>query len=356
LNRALLARQMLLEREKTTPLDAIGRLAGMQAQVPRPPFVGLWTRLRKFERADLIRLLREKKVVRATAMRATLHLLTTADFLVFRPALTAALTGAASGIVGKRATDADLARVHGVGREFFMKNQLPFEALREHIELQFPGLDVRALAYSVRLNLPLVIVPDDAPWGFTTNAGFTLADRWLGRPCPPTASAEQMVLSYLAAFGPATPADAQNWSGLRGLREIFEALRPRLVTFRDEKKRELFDLPKAPRPDGDTPAPVRFLPEYDNIVLGHADRTRIIADEHRPRITTKNLQILGTFLIDGFVAGSWKSERARKSATLSVTPFGKIPKRAMAELKAEAEAMLRFMEPDAAEHQLRIAP
>src|SRR5207249_1632567 len=151
---------------------------------------------------------------------------------------------------------------------------------------------------------------------FSSNADFSLAERWLGAKFPAKPmSLDALMLRYLAAFGPATPGDAQTWSGLRGLREVFERLRHKLVTFRDERKRELFDLPDAPRPDEDVPAPIRFLPDYDNLVLSHDDRTRILADEHRSRILTPNLQVRGSFLVDGFVAGSWSTKRQKKTAT-----------------------------------------
>ncbi len=153
---------------------------------------------------------------------------------------------------------------------------------------------------------------------------------------------------YLAAFGPASVTDAQNWSGIGGLRPTFEALRGELATFRDARGRELFDLPDAPRPDEETPAPVRFLPEYDNLVLGHDDRSRIVADEHRPRLVTKNLQIPATFLVDGFVAGTFRVERKKKTATLTLAPFGKLLKRDLRALEEEGDALLAFVEPEAA--------
>ena len=143
-------------------------------------------------------------------------------------------------------------------------------------------------------------------------------------------------MRYLAAFGPASATDVQAWSALAGIREVLEELRPQLVTFRDDRKRELFDLPEAPRPSEDTPAPARFLPGFDNLILSHADRTRIMADEHRPLVTTKNLLVLPTFLVDGFVAGTWKSSLAKKEARLTVLPFEPLSKAAKAELALEA--------------------
>jgi len=335
LNRALLARQMLLERQKVTPLAAIERLVGMQAQVPRPPFGGLWTRLQRFEREDLVRLVRDKKVVRATAMRGTIHLLSASDYLMLRPALGQMLAAGANTIVGKRMTEAPATgELLAIARDFFGKTPAPFDDFRKVLQLKYPTHDVRALAYTVRMGLPLIMVPTDGTWGYPSNAGFALAEKWLGQKIPmDSPQLEKGVLRYLAAFGPASPADAQNWSGLRALREVFERLRPKLLTFRDERKRELFDLSDAPRPDGDTTAPVRFLPEYDNVLLGHADRTRIVSDENRKRLVTKNLIVIGSFLVDGFVAGAWKTEEKKKSATLVLTSFGKLSRETKAELE-----------------------
>jgi len=349
LNRALLARQLLLKRERLQPLAVIERLAGMQAQVPRPPFVGLWTRLQKFDPASLLALARSRKVVRATAMRGTIHLLSAKDFLSFRPLLSATLARGAWAIAGKRLGAVDVKPFYEVGRAFFGKNEAPFEDLRGALERKFPNRDVRAMAYVVRMGIPLVMVPtDDDRWGWPANAAFTLADTWLGKRTPlDPPPIESMVRRYLAAFGPATPGDAQTWSGIPGMREVFERLRPKLVTFRDDRKRELFDLPDAPRPDENTPAPVRFLPEYDNVVLSHDDRTRIIANEHRGELILKNLVVVGSFTVDGFIAGTWKVEvKVKKEAALTLTPFAALPKKAGAEVVAEAERLLEFLEPD----------
>jgi hypothetical protein len=326
----------------------------MQAQIPRPPFMGLWTRLRRFEREDLLRLLRERKAVRATAMRGTIHLMTTKDFLAFRPVLAAMLAKGASTIVGKRMGEVDLATLHKKGRAFFA-TPAPFDDFRKLLEKEHPALDVRAMAYMVRMGIPLVMVPTDAAWGFPGNAGFTLAEKWLGvKLSSDSTSLEQMVLRYLAGFGPATPGDFQTWSALGGTRDTFEKLRPKLVTFRDERNRELFDLPGAPRPDEDTPAAIRFLPEYDNVLLSHDDRRRIVADEHRKGVFLKNLQVVGTFLVDGFVAGTWKTARKKKAAVLNVAPFVAIPKKSVAALEEEGDELLRFLEEDTNQREVRV--
>jgi hypothetical protein len=348
LNRAFLARQMLLERHGGTAIDVIERLIALQAQVARPPFVGVWTRLDGFTRGDLADALHDRHVVRVTSLRGTLHVMTTRDYVALRGVLQPMLTRGAETILRDRAKALDVEALAAEGRTFFGKAPATFDALRDHLQGRFPNRDVRAMAYAIRNHVPLVQVPTDATWAFPAAADFALADRWLSRNVSTTAKQPaDLVRRYLAAFGPATPADAQAWSGLTGLRDVFESLRPSLVTFRDDRKRELFDVPDAPRPDEDVDAPVRFIPDFDNVVLSHDDRTRIIANEHRGRVTLKNLQVRATFLVDGFVAGTWKTERKRKTAVLVIEPFGAVSKRVRAALEAEGEALLTFLEDDA---------
>ena len=356
LNRALLARQMLLTRENVTPSQAVERLVGLQAQVARPPFVGLWTRLEGFKRADLHDDLRGRRIVRATAMRATLHMMTADDFVGLRGALQPALTRGMLAVLRDRASALDLAALEATGREFFAATDRTFDDLRVLFRKTQPAGDERAMAYAIRTLVPLVQVPTEVAWGFPSSAAFTVADAWLGMAIPTDhAPADQLVRRYLASFGPATPGDAQAWSALAGLREAFERLRPELVTFRDARGRELFDLPDAPRPDGDEPAPVRFLPDFDNLILSHDDRTRVIADEHRPRVVTKNLLVRATFLVDGFVAGTWRIERAKKVATLIIEPFGPLAAEVVTALNQEGEALLEFAEEDAGTKEIRVA-
>lgn len=343
LNRATLARQMLLAREKTTALRAIERLIGLQAQVAKPPFIGLWSRVAAFRSEHLRRLLVARKAVRATMMRGTLHLVSVKDFIDFRATMQPMLTS----ILGERGTSLDLDELVTAARSYFEAEPRTFNELRAFLIERFPKGDERAMGYAVRMHLPLAQVPTDNPWGFPSQADFTAADAWLGRKFETAQKPEQFALRYLAAFGPATAKDLIIWSGVAAAADALEALRPKLAVFRDERGRELFDLPKAPRPAPDTHAPVRFLPEFDNLVLSHADRTRIVADEHRPAIVTKNLQVRATFLVDGFVAGIWKVERKNTSATLFIEAFEKLRVGARAELSTEGNQLLRFAEPDA---------
>jgi hypothetical protein len=347
LNRATLARQMLIAREPAAVGTAVARLAGMQAQLARPPFIGLWTRLTAFDRRDLIADLLARRVVRVPAMRATLHLMTADHYAAYRSALQPALDRALSWI-SKRLTDADRRVVEPAGREFFA-TAAPFDALRKSLAEKYPKADHRALAYAIRLAVPLVQVPTETDaWGFPAAASFVLADRWLKKKLRPRPDTAGLIRTYLGAFGPASAADMRAWSGLPDITAEVDAVRPSLVTFRDARGRELFDLPDAPRPPADTPAPVRFLPDYDNLLLAHADRSRIIAAEHRPRVTSANLQIAATFLIDGVVAGSWKIERTARRAELRIEPFVSVSKTHRAELEDEGTRLLRFVEPGAA--------
>jgi hypothetical protein len=346
LNRATLARQMLLERESIDPVTTIDRLAGMQAQQARPPFVGLWTRLEKFERRQLVEALESRRVVRGTLMRGTLHLLGADRYRWVRPTLQPVLDKGVA-MVRSRNTGIDLAAVVEHGRELFARGPTNFEVVREHLLARHPKGNERAMAFVVRCTLPLIQVPvAGSPWSFPGNAEFARADSWLGEAIDAPSDPAALVRSYLAAFGPASVADAQAWSGLPGLKSVFRALEPELVVFRDERGRELFDLPEAPRPPGKTRVPIRLLPEFDNLVLSHDDRTRVIADEHRKIVVTKNAQVLATFLVDGKVAGTWKVERKKAVATLTFTPFAALTKSVRDALRAEATKLLGFVEPD----------
>ncbi|MDP9471525.1 MAG: winged helix DNA-binding domain-containing protein [Chloroflexota bacterium] len=354
LNRATLARQMLLAREEVSAVAAVERLGGLQAQDAKPPFTGLWTRVEGFRREDLHRVLHEHAVVRATLMRATLHLMSERDYVAFRLALQPVMTQALR-VLGARAEGLDLEKVLPVARALLQEWPRTFEELRPLLLEAFPQVNDRALGYAVRTHLPLVMVPTQDRWGFPAAVRFSLADAWLGAPLPDDPGAtEALVLRYLAAFGPATTADVQTWSGLQGLKRVLDALRPNLSVFKDERGRELFDLSDAPRPDADVPVPPRFLPEFDNLVLSHADRTRVLAEEHRGLVVTKNLRVRATFLWDGFVAGTWQVERKRQAVTLQITPFAPLPDRAADDLAAEGEALLRFVEEDAASFAVEV--
>jgi hypothetical protein len=355
LNRATLARQMLLEREDSTVVYTVERLAGMQAQEAKPPYIGLWSRLRSFERADLLDEVRKRALVRVTAMRGTLHLMSTRDYLAIRACLQPMLDVAMMSILKNRGDGIDVDAFVEQARDFFASREATFNDLRAVLAESNPDIDIRAAAYAARLRLPLVQTPDGAPWGWTNDPKFTLASSWLGTEVPAEGEIDGFVLRYLGAFGPATMADFQAWSGVKNAKDAFDRLRPRLVTFRDERKRELFDLPDSPRPGADVPAPVRYLPDFDNLMLGHADRTRVIPDEYRQRVATANLRTLASFLVDGMVAGTWKIEVKRKTATLVLDSFQPLAKGVQEALVDEGERLLRFVEPDAVGYDVRIS-
>ncbi|MEN0013198.1 MAG: winged helix DNA-binding domain-containing protein [Solirubrobacteraceae bacterium] len=354
LNRALLARQHLLERAAGVgAVDAIGHLAGMQAQEPMPPYVGLWSRLEGFEAGELRGAIADRSVVRATLHRATLHLLPSRDYARVRSALQPALARGIR-VLGDRAEGLDLEALLPVARDLLTAGPLTFNDLRPLLQERFPDVDHRALGYAVRTNLPLVMEGTDDRWGFARDSRFGLAESWLdgigpktdadllGAP-PSGAATDDLVLRYLAAFGPATPKDFETWSSLAKTAEAFERLGSRLVTFEDDRGRTLYDLPEAPRPAAaDVDPPVRLIPEFDNLVLGHDDRRRIISDDHRPGLVTKNLRVRAVFLIDGFAAGTWSVARTKTRAVLTLAPFETLTKTALKPVVAEAERLLAF--------------
>jgi hypothetical protein len=359
LNRATLERQMLLRRRKLSAVEAIERLVGMQAQAPTPPYVGLWTRLEDFHPDELARLILERRAVRIALMRNTVHLVTVRDCLALRPLMQPVFDRTLY------ATRANRAHLEGVdtealvvaGRALLEERPRTAKELGELLQEQWPGRDPASLARAIRHLLPLVQVPPRGVWGKSGAAAHTTAEAWLGRPLDPASSLEETVLRYLGAFGPATVKDVQTWSGLTRLGEVIERLRPRLLTFRDERGKELFDLPEALRPDPDTPAPPRFLPEFDNLILSHADRIRVIADEYRKVMASKNGMVPATFLVDGFVRGTWKKERSRGRATLMIEPFEPLAKEDRDALAEEGERLIRFVaEPEGAEaYEIRFA-
>jgi hypothetical protein len=351
LNRALLERQHLLRRRQATAAEEIEHLVGMQAQVPNSPYVGLWTRLDDFGTEQLADLIQQRRAVRLAMMRSTIHLMTARDCLALRPVIQPVLDRQLNGSAFGRA-------IAGMNREALMSaaRALMEEKPRTNSELarllraRWPDRNATALAYAVRTLLPLVQVPPRGVWGDRAQATCTTAESWLGRPLARKPSAEKMIRRYLAAFGPATVGDIQTWSGLNGLRDVVERLRSRLRTFRDERRRELFDLPDGPLPDPDTPAPPRFLPEYDNLVLGHDDRTRVIAFDYRYVVFN------GTFLLDGFVAGTWTIERQRDRATLLVASFKPVPKADRTDLTDEGGRLMKFAAGDAATQDVQFRP
>jgi hypothetical protein len=339
LNRALLARQMLLARMPTTALAAVEWLVGMQAQVPTDPYFGLWSRLEGFRPQELEALIVARKVVRMTAMRGTLHLMSAPDALTLRPLVQPSITRLLAGTAFARQTKGiDLAAVMATARAAVTKTPMTLAELRKAIAVEHPEVPAHAASYIFQYSEPLVQVPPRGLWGKSGAPRLTTAKAWLGKDVKARPSPDAIVLRYLAAFGPASIMDAQAWSGLTQLAPVFERLRPKLTMFRDTGGRALFDLADAPRPEEDTPAPPRFLPTYDNAVLGLANRARIVPAEAKapPDPWAK------AFLLDGFVAGYWKMSAEKGKAVLTLMPFGPMARRERDAVVAEGERLLEF--------------
>ncbi len=354
LNRATLARQLLLGRVSLPIPAAIERLVGLQAQQASAPFVGLWTRLHDFDRADLAQLLADRTVIKATLMRGTLHLLTAEDYLLVRATLQPVLTLGFEAVSKGRAMGFTIDELITIAQPYIAAAPRTFAEISAMLSEWMPAADPGALRYGVRTHLPLVQIPVATGWSYPGNPQWTLAEAWLDRPIPPEEHLRLLIVRYLAAFGPASVTDIQTWSGLPKLKDAVAELKPELAVYRDEQNRELFDLPNMPLPAPDTPAPVRFLPEYDNLLLSHAKRTRIVADPYRPKVFLPGLRVAATVLVDGFVRGVWKIEKTKSAATLVIEPFELLSPRHRDELTAEGERLLRFVEPDAHTYEVRL--
>jgi hypothetical protein len=358
LNRTLLERQLLLDRQRLTVSKAVEHLVGLQAQEPPDPYVALWSRLEGFRPEDLAKMIATRRAVRTTLMRGTIHLVTARDCLsmwpVMRPFLERTFRGQPW---GRNLADLDIEEVLEAGRELVEAKPMTNAQLGPLLLERWPDRDQASLAAAVRYLMPMVQVPPRGIWGAGGRASVTTAERWIGRPLGTNTAPDRMVVRYLAAFGPATVADMRTWSGLAGLREVAERLRPRLRIFRDENGRELFDVPDASLPSPDTPAPPRFLPTYDNILLSHDDRSRIIIEGDRRRLTAGGYQgNFGTVLIDGFVRATWKITRQRQTATLVITPLKRPSKEAATAMADEGARLVAFVTGDGVDHDVRIAP
>ena len=341
LNRATLARQLLLARSGMPVLDAVAHLVGLQAQEPRDPYLALWSRLDGFRPEKLANLLEERRVVRIALMRSTVHLVTAEDCLALRPLVQPVLDAELARYRDLRAVDVDA--VLAFARRLVAERPRSGRELRTALAERFPAHDAADLAYACRNLLAFVQVPPRGMWGRSSQVVSTTAEAWLGRPLEPKPSLDELVVRYLGTFGPATVADVATWSRLTGLREVVERLRPRLRTFRDDRGRELFDLPDAPRPEPNTPAPPRFLPEYDNALLSHSDRSRFVSEEQRRAFSRVEGRIKGTVLHDGFVFGVWQR---RPDGALVVSHPERATKRARTAVAAEGRRLLRLLARD----------
>ena len=369
LNRAALHRQLLLGRAPLTALQAVRHLAGLQAQAPLAPYVGLWTRLAGFRHEELKELITERAVLRAHLMRNTVHLVDAGDYLRFRPLYQPVLARHLAGNFGKNLIGVDLAELAAVAADLLGQTPLTRVELGAQLAPHWPDHDPASLAYAASHLLPLVQVPPRGLWGEPNHrAAFMLANAWLaGRdpsasPSPPlgldptpmeqSTMLEQLVLRYLAAYGPASVADAQAWSGLSRLREVTDRLGSRLRAFTGPDGADLLDLPDAPRPDPDVPAPPRFLPEYDNLLLSYAERSRVIPHRRPVPLPPGHGATGGTLLVDGLWQADWKISQG----VLEIEPFISLGPADRDAVAAEGERLLGFAAPAIAVRDVRFVP
>jgi DNA glycosylase AlkZ-like len=357
LNRTTLARQLLLTRTAMDPVDAVTHLVGLQAQNPLDPYLALWSRLADFKPEAFGRLIEKRALVRIAVMRSTIHLVTADDALFLRPVMQPVLDAEMRRHpdYGPQLHGVDMSPVLALAHPLLSETPMPAGRLRTVLAEKFPELPTAAIAYACRNYLPLVQIPPRGMWSKKLQVTSTPLDSWLGRPLRTDATIDETVLRYLAAFGPALVADAATWSRLTGFREVFDRLRPRLRVFVDERGRELFDLPDAPMSDPDVLAPVRFLPEYDNLLLSHADRARFGADAQR------FASILGAFkgsvLVDGVVRAIWSSRRDPDTGVATATVHHLPLTAADADaVEAEGRAAVVFWHPEAGGHDVELLP
>jgi len=284
-------------------------------------------------------------------MRRTLHVVTARDALFLWPLVQPVVAASVQGNWGQHLDGVDQEAVAAAGRALVEERPRTHAELSRALAERWPVAETGALGHAGGARLPLVQLPPRGLWSRSGEPTLTTAQAWLGREPDPDPSPAELVLRYLRGFGPAGVADVQKWCGVTRLAAVVDGLRPRLRTFRDEDGRELFDLPRAPRPDPGTPAPVRFLPEYDNLLLSHADRTRVMAPEHRWGVFTVNGRILGTILVDGFVAGTWAIE----DGVLVVRPFARLARADREALAAEGERLLAFAAPGGPRRDVRFS-
>ena len=349
LNRALLARQHLLRRRKAAAADEIEHLVGMQAQVPNSPYVGLWTRLEGFQPHELADLINTRRAVRLGLMRNTIHLVTARDSLAQRPLYQSLFDRAwQTSHFARNLVGIDIRAVIAKANALMEERPRTFSELGTLLHQHWPDRDATSLAYAIRYLVPIVQVPPRGIWRKSAQPTWTSTDLWLGRPLKTKPSIDKLIQRYLAAFGPASVADMSRWSGLTGLRVAVERLRPQLRTFRDERGRELFDVPDGSLPDPKTLAPPRFLPEFDNLLIGHHDRTRVIDHAYRHVI------FIGTLLVDGFVQGTWVIKRQRDAATLTIEPLRHLTATERKTILEEGERLLDFAAAEAGRRDVRI--
>lgn len=351
LNRTLLERQLLLERARTSAEDVIAHLVGLQSQTPVSPYPGLWSRIDGFDFAEPGRLLTERRAVRLTLMRGTVHLVTAADALRLRAWLAPFLERAfRSSTFARGLAGAERAEITAFGTALLREEPRTPAALRTAFAARFPAADPTSLVNALRFWVPLVQLPPRGVWGAGGGAAYATLEDWLGQPLA-TPDPAVIVRRYLAAFGPASVADMQKWSGLTGLRQHVAGLR----TYAGEDGRVLHDLPDGELADPDRPVAARLVTDFDNLLLAHADRTRVLPEAFRSRVMTANGIVRATILVDGFVAGTWRFARTGTDATIAVTHFAPLPAADRDTLSAEGLRLLAATDPDA-RHDVTFTP
>lgn len=353
LNRAVLARQFLLERTTRSVPDVVEHLVGLQAQTPHTWYLGLWSRIAGFRPEDAAERLTDRSLVRIAVMRSTIHLLTPRDAHGLRPVVQPVLDRDlfTNQLHGKAIAGVDVAAVVEAARPLLAERPRTPKELGALLQPQWPDRPAATLAYAVRNVLPLVQVPPRGIWGRSGPIAHTSAEAWLG--AGPAYSPATVVRRYLAAFGPAMVADIQTWSGLTRLRDVVEPLRGELLVFHDDQGRELFDLPDAPRPDPDVPAPVRLLYDFDNLLLSHADRRRISTDAFRQAFAQRSGPVPGAVLVDGFTAAHWTLEQDREQARVTVHLHRPVAPAEVEAITDEAGRLLVFAAPNTV-HEVRV--
>jgi len=344
LNRALLARQLLLQRERLPVPRAVERLCAIQGQWSPSPYIGLWSRIEGFERDELTRAFEQRQVVKATLMRITLHVVSARDFLALAPVWSE-----------QRREEFERSGLDVAALEASLRAALA-GGQRTHTELYSELPEV--YTWRVRSLVPLVHVPPSGLWRYHGPTPLTEAERWLKKPLGEAAAGAALLAErYLSAFGPASQSDLLRFAGVRvkDVRPGLDALEPRLVHYRGEDGRVLLDLDGAPLPGADVPAPVRFLPKWDSTILAYDRRERILPGEYAKIVIKKNGDVIPTFLIDGRVAGAWDVQRKKDAATLVLTPFKPVPRATKRELAEEAERLLRWIEDDASSYGVSVA-
>ena len=361
LNRAMLARQLLLERARIGVVPAIERLAALQAQWAPSPYIALWSRLKDFRREQLWSAIERHHVIRARLMRGTLHLVSAKDFYAYAVATQDLQRGAWNRLQVGRGVDPKHVATVAIA---FAHQPRPKEEVLEHIEQRIGaklGGPFNWLVWRfVSAHADLVTAPPGGHWEYGgTDAPYVAARHWIARGGRPSedAALEVLVRRCLAAFGPATLADVAKFAGQvpPRVRPTLERIAPKLRTFSDEQGRLLYDLPRAPRLDGDVPAPVRFLPRYDELLISYAHRDRVIAPAHRRIVYSKNAIVEAVVLVDGFAAGTWKVDRVKNVAMLGIAPFARFRARDRAAIEAEGHRLLSFLAPEANSAEVRFS-